>query len=95
MIEWRSSARFAAAPTFKEPRAVPETYPRYQHPTPEQQCSVENCGKPTEYETLLYDYYDFNDQEFLEQDYTCPFLCTFHMDENEKRAVGLRVPRVE
>jgi hypothetical protein len=74
---------------------VPETYPRYQHPTPEQQCSVENCGKPTEYETLLYDYYDFNDQEFLEQDYTCPFLCTFHMDENEKRAVGLRVPRVE
>lgn len=31
--------------------------------------------------------------EFFEQDYTCPFLCSNHMEENEREAEGERAPR--
>ena len=33
------------------------------------------------------------DEEFYEQDDTCPFLCQKHMKENEKSMVGAREPR--
>lgn len=55
-------------------------------------CSV--CDSPAEYEVVLYDYYEFLDEKvFYEQDYTCPFLCQKHLDINEQKAVGERVPR--
>ena len=62
--------------------------------TPETKCSVADCGRPAEYEVFLYDYYPPPlNEEFFEQDYTCPFLCEPHMVENETLAMGARVPR--
>lgn len=42
----------------------------------EPMCSVEGCGRHADYEVFLYDYYVLlsGDQEFFEQDFTCPFL---------------------
>lgn len=56
-------------------------------------CSVQNCIDPAEYEVVLYDYYVHSSETFYEQDYTCPFLCKKHMDENEAQAIGERIPR--
>lgn len=56
-------------------------------------CAVPACGRLAEYEVYLYDYYPFHDEEFFEQDLTCPFLCDEHMEENEKKAKGDRKPR--
>lgn len=56
-------------------------------------CSVAGCALPAEYEVYLYDYYPVQDEEFFEQDYTCPFLCGEHMEENEREAKGDRKPR--
>lgn len=56
-------------------------------------CSVPTCGRLAEYEVYLFDYYPVHDEEFFEQDFTCPFLCDGHMEENEKRANGDRKPR--
>lgn len=54
-------------------------------------CSVEGCGNVAEYAVFLYDNYDYNDNhEFLEQDYTCPFICTEHFEENEINCSGRR-----
>lgn len=61
--------------------------------SPGQTCSVPNCSHSADYEVYLYDYYEEIDDEFFEQDYTCPFLCESHMKENELRARGRRVPR--
>lgn len=55
-------------------------------PTPETQCSVDGCSNRPDYIVLLYDHYD-PEPIFFEQDYTCPFLCEDHMQENE-RGVG-------
>ena len=68
----------------------PTKYVLYQAGT---KCSVPACDRLAEYETYLYDYYPFEDQEFFEQDFTCPFLCDGHMEENESRAKGDRKPR--
>lgn len=51
-------------------------------------CSVVGCGQPAEYELYLYDYYPAKNKEFYEQDFTCPFLCSGHMEENEQNAIG-------
>jgi hypothetical protein len=56
-------------------------------------CSVKDCGSPAEFEVYLYDYYPWQNEEFFEQDYTCPFLCHRHLDENEEGAKGVREPR--
>ena len=56
-------------------------------------CSVERCTRPAEYEVYLYDYYPSDDKEWMEQDFTCPFLCETHMLENEDKAEGHRRPR--
>jgi hypothetical protein len=66
---------------------------RYVEYTPDTRCSVQGCEKQPEYEVYLYDYYPFDHEEFFEQDYTCPFLCEHHMEENESLADGLRTPR--
>jgi hypothetical protein len=67
---------------------------RYVEYTSGASCSVKGCPHPAEYEVYLYDYYPppFN-KEFFEQDFTCPFLCSSHMEENEALAEGARVPR--
>jgi hypothetical protein len=59
----------------------------------DQRCSVVGCSRSPEYEVYLYDYYPGQDEEFFEQDYTCPFLCDEHMEENEQKAKGERRPR--
>lgn len=56
-------------------------------------CSVDRCDNPAEYEVHLYDYYDHLKYEFFEQDFTCPFLCKTHMDENEENSRGEKKPR--
>lgn len=58
-----------------------------------QQCSVIGCPRPADYEVYLYDFYSFQSEEFFEQDYTCPFLCNEHMEQNEREAEGERKPR--
>jgi|GEM_PF-697774 len=60
--------------------------------TPQTTCSVEGCTRPADFQVILYDEYS-DGTVFYEQDFTCPFLCQFHRDENEKRAQGKRVPR--
>lgn len=56
-------------------------------------CSVSGCAETPFVEVILYDYYDFAKETFYQQDYTCPFLCEKHMNINEEKAVGERVPR--
>lgn len=56
-------------------------------------CSVPDCENSAEYEVYLYDYYDSFNEEFIEQDYTCPFICEKHMHINEKNARGEKRPR--
>ena len=49
------------------------------------------------FEVYLYDWYptlsDEPPREFFEQDFTCPYLCRVHANENEWRAQSERVPR--
>jgi hypothetical protein len=60
----------------------------------ESKCSVKNCPNGADYEVYLYDYYPPPiNEEFFEQDFTCPFLCETHMHENEEKAKGIRRPR--
>jgi len=70
---------------------IPKSYKNYSRGT---LCSAMDCDQPAEYEVYLYDYYPQPiNEEFFEQDSTCPFLCDDHMRENEERAVGDRIPR--
>lgn len=55
--------------------------------------SVAGCQNEAEYEVYLYDYYSLVNEEFYEQDYTCPFLCSGHMNENERQSKGIKQPR--
>ncbi|SFS82869.1 restriction endonuclease [Paenibacillus sp. 453mf] len=57
-------------------------------------CYIDGCLQVADYEVYLYDYYapPIN-QEFMELDFTCPYLCEHHMSENERQAIGKRVPR--
>ncbi|AVD54552.1 hypothetical protein BEH_24640 (plasmid) [Priestia filamentosa] len=67
---------------------------KYQVFSPDTKCSVENCERNADYEVYLYDYYapPLN-EEFIEQDYTCPFICEIHMNENEVKSLGEKKPR--
>ncbi len=56
------------------------------------QCSVDGCTRQAVAEVLLYDLYE-DGTIFFEQDFTCPFICTQHMLENERQAKGVRRPR--
>lgn len=56
-------------------------------------CSVNGCANLADFEVVLYDYYDYMKETFYEQDFTCPFICQHHLDENEKEAKGERRPR--
>jgi len=70
----------------------PKKHVPYVH---ESKCSVPNCSELAEFEVYLWDYYEYlsSSKEFFEQDFTCPFLCRSHMEENERLAQGRRVPR--
>lgn len=68
----------------------PARYAQYKEGT---LCSVPGCTHSAEYEVYLYDYYDSMNEEFFEQDFTCPFVCEKHMNENELRIDGERQPR--
>jgi len=69
-----------------------------QMPTLESKCCADDCDNDADYIILLYDHY-YNGSVFFEQDFTCPFLCEKHMQENESGVgntggVGkLRYPR--
>ncbi|WP_145408419.1 restriction endonuclease [Paenibacillus xylanexedens] len=57
-------------------------------------CAVEGCTKPPEFKVYLYDYYEQPiNQEFMEHDFTCPYLCENHMNINETQAIGNKKPR--
>jgi hypothetical protein len=56
-------------------------------------CSVENCNSIADFEVVLYDFYPISSSAFYEQDFTCPFICERHMEENEEKAEGERIPR--
>jgi hypothetical protein len=59
-----------------------------------QRCAVPGCEEYASFEVFLYDYYSAPiNKEFFKQDYTCPFICQEHMNENESKAIGLRKPR--
>jgi len=48
-------------------------------------CAVTGCGNEADVEVILYDVY--SDGEVLfEQDFTCPYLCTHHVESNEAQA---------
>jgi hypothetical protein len=46
-------------------------------------CSAKDCGQPAVAEVILYDVYQ-SGQVFFERDFTCPYLCTEHLRENEE-----------
>ncbi len=56
-------------------------------------CRVPGCTRLASVEVILYDVYFSSKNIIFEQDYTCPFLCFTHMEENEQKAVGERKPR--
>lgn len=56
-------------------------------------CSVAGCTRSAQYEVYLYDFYRQRNEEFFQQDFTCPYLCEEHVRENEARANGIRAPR--
>jgi hypothetical protein len=49
-------------------------------------CSVKGCEKSATVEVLLYDFYAELPEVRLEQDFTCPFLCSDQLVENEQEA---------
>ncbi len=61
---------------------------------PGTRCAAPGCTQLATQEVYLYDLYNTHGpSEFFEQDYTCPYLCDFHVQENEAKAVGARVAR--
>jgi len=66
---------------------------RYYAYAKDTKCSVEGCERIADFDVILYDYYLKRNEEFVEQDQTCPFICKQHMGENELRASGERRPR--
>ena len=73
--------------------AIKMEYRRHINYKKDNKCSVQECGNLAEYEVVLYDYYDYKQLTFYEQDFTCPFICQIHLDENESKAEGERKPR--
>jgi serine/threonine protein kinase len=49
-------------------------------------CSVNGCNAPAIVEVFLYDMYPYDEFEFLQDDFTCPYLCDAHWAENEEKA---------
>lgn len=52
-------------------------------------CAAEGCDRDAHVEVILYDIYELpggTAEVFLEQDFTCPYLCSNHLHENETRA---------
>ena len=45
-------------------------------------CAVQHCGKEADVEVVLFDVLATG-EVFFEQDFTCPYLCTEHVVENE------------
>jgi hypothetical protein len=70
-----------------------DNYPKHIKYTNQTPCSVDGCKRKPYVEVILYDFYDFANETFYEQDYSCPFLCLEHMQINEEKATGSRVPR--
>jgi len=56
-------------------------------------CSVDGCDNDATCEVILFDVYMHNGSVFFERDFTCPYLCSQHVLENEKGAQGERRPR--
>lgn len=57
-------------------------------------CAIQGCTNSAEFEVYLYDYYASPiNKEFMEQDFTCPYLCEDHMNLNETLAIGKKEPR--
>lgn len=56
-------------------------------------CCVSGCDSDASVEVLLYDFYSHSNEEFSERDFTCPYLCGVHQDENERGIVGVRKHR--
>jgi CxxC motif-containing protein len=58
-------------------------------------CSVAGCDNSADVEVRLYDVYllSENSEIFDKLDHTCPYLCSLHVDENERKAKGERKPR--
>jgi hypothetical protein len=58
-------------------------------------CSVSGCLSKADYEVIFFDQYaySYSNTVYFERDYTCPFICHFHMQENEAGARGIREPR--
>jgi hypothetical protein len=78
---------------YKTHRECMEKYTKHANYKSGMKCSVQGCTNLAEYEVVLYDYYDFANDTFYEQDYTCPFLCQKDLDTNEEKAIGERKPR--
>ena len=60
-------------------------------------CRVPGCDARGRFEVILYDFYPDEvgrglGNVFWEQDFTCPFICYEHAQENEETAVGSRDP---
>jgi hypothetical protein len=72
---------------------ISQTQERHDERELKIECHVENCHNEAVVEVLLYDKYAHNDEEFLERDFTCPFLCLSHQIENERLARGEKRPR--
>lgn len=70
-----------------------DNYKKYTQFVAGTNCSVPNCKNLADYEVVLYDFYAYMNQTFYEQDYTCPFICQNHLDENEQLSKGERRPR--
>ena len=54
------------------------------------QCSVPNCSNHAAFEVILYDVYEVPFDVFFEQDYSCPYICSEHAEENEMKSPGPR-----
>ena len=59
----------------------------------EPKCSVDRCGDDATCEVILFDVYMHDGSVFFERDFTCPYLCSKHVLENERGAEGERRPR--
>jgi len=57
-------------------------------------CSVKSCDKDALVEVFLYDKYSHNGDEYLQTDFTCPYLCGEHQIENERTFLGEKKPRI-
>lgn len=55
-------------------------------------CSVDGCKNKAKYKVFLYDISN-EGEDFYEEDFTCPYLCQEHYEENELEAIGEKKPR--